>query len=67
MLGISYENDFGTEGTDMGGLPDDALVVEDRLALEDAIRTAAVDEKPLAQAARLDDEFGGKPALGDGR
>ena len=42
------------QGPDVGRLADEALVVEHRLALEDAVGGAAVEQQALPQAVHLD-------------
>jgi hypothetical protein len=68
MLGVGNQNDLGTPKANVGRLPDDTLVVEDRLSLEDAIAGASVQENAVPEAVQLDvDDFGRQPSLRDGR
>ena len=65
MLRVSDENDFGAEWTDMCRLSYQSLVVQHRLALEQTIARASVDEHALPQTVELNvHNLSDDPALG---
>ena len=68
MLGIGDEDDLRAPRPDMGGLADEPLVVEHRLAPEDPVHGAAIEQQALPEAVHLDtDNLGGEPARGNRR